>query len=555
MTLNADIVIENAAVLTMDPSAPTAEAVAISGNRIMAVGTRADLASCKGSGTQVFDANGSSVIPGFIESHMHIYPGSAQIDRLSLAGMHGLEDITKAVRERAATEPSDEILVVEQAHYNILGDHISLDRHVLDEILPDRPMCFYAGDHHTMWANTAALEASGLIHGKKVSQGCEVVMGSDGLANGELREFEAYQPIVMMTQTRGREANGLSSGRYFGVPVSAEERAGDIAALRRGFDYCASLGITSFHNMDSDPHQMELLGEMDAASPLTVRAFMPFRMLPGYPLSDYEMAEDWRRRYDTPRLKMRFVKMFIDGVIEATTAFMLDDYSNTPGIKGEPLFDRTDFIEQIVEADRLGFQVAVHAIGDAGVRWTLDAYEEARRRNGQRDSRHRIEHIETLDPADLPRFAELGVIASVQPTHAPGGYYPMEPIATMLGEQRLRTAYATETLRQYGARIAFASDWPVAPLDPLLGIQTAMTRKPLYTGAPDQRSSLMNALAGYTTDAAYTEFAEHERGQLRPGMLADITMLSGNIENTAPEEITGLKVGLTICDGRVTYQA
>jgi predicted amidohydrolase YtcJ len=188
------------------------------------------------------------------------------------------------------------------------------------------------------------------------------------------------------------------------------------------------------------------------------------------------------------------------------------------------------------------------------VRRTLDGYQAARRRHGIRDTRHRIEHIEALDPADLPRFAELGVIASMQPTHAPGGAYPIEPIASMLGRRRLMTAYAWQTLRNAGARMAFSSDWPIAPLDPLTGIRTAMTRPPLFEGAPDERQSLADALAAFTADGAYAEFAEERKGVLRPEALADIVVLSGDVEAVAPSEIDGLDVVATICGGRLIYR-
>src|SRR5690606_22774361 len=174
----------------------------------------------------------------------------------------------------------------------------------------------------------------------------------------------------------------------------------------------------------------------------------------------------------------------------STTAHMFADYGTAPGVSGYSYFEQDEFDAICTEADRHGLQIAVHAIGDAAVNRTLNGYEAARRANGARDSRHRIEHIEMLAPSDLPRFAELGVIASMQPTHAPGGAYPVEPILSMVGRDRMMTGYAWQTIRRTGARLVFASDWPVAPLDPLLGIKTAITRKPAFEGAPDERQTL-----------------------------------------------------------------
>lgn len=550
----ADIIIENAKVLTMDEDQPRAEAVALAGNRILHVGSRADVAELKSSATRVIDAAGATVLPGFIESHIHIFPGGVQLDSLNLAGITGFDNVARAVQARASSQP-DGLILAEQAQYSAFGEGTPITRQILDQILPDRPLALYSGDHHTMWANTAALEKGGILHGANLPHGNEVVMGADGLATGELREFEAFSAIVMMTPTQGRELLGLATGRDPVEAPSAAGRAIDRGFMRRGLDYCASFGITAFHNMDGNAYQMELLQEIEHAEGLPVRARMPFRMLPDHPLSDLSDAVAQRRRWNTDRLRLDFVKLFMDGVIESTTAFMLDDYNGVPGQRGEAMFSAEDFDALCTEVDRLGFQITVHAIGDAAVRRTLDGYEAARRANGPRDSRHRIEHIETLDPADLPRFAKLGVMASVQPTHAPGGAYPTEPLATLIGRDRLMTAYAWQTLRRSGAQMVFSSDWPVAPLDPLLGIKTAVTRGPIFEGASDERQSLHDAIAGFTRDGAYAAFTEDRQGQLKAGMLADVVVLDGDIEAVEPAAIDTLKVQTTICDGRITYQA
>jgi len=554
MSRMADIIIDNGRVLTMDPERPRAEAVALSGNRILAVGSRADVGALRGPATRVVDAGGATVLPGFIESHMHIFPGSTQLDSLSLAGLTGFEAIAKAVRRRAAERADEALILAEQAQYAMFGAGTAIDRHVLDRILADRPLAFYAADHHTIWANTAALTATGLLSGRTAPAGSEIVLGDDGLANGELREFQAYEPILRMTPTGGREGNGLASGAAFATPPSAAERALDLAALRNGLDYCASLGITSFHNMDGDPWQLDLLDEIDRDGGLKARAYMPFRMLPGMGLGELKRAVDERTHYAGERLKAGFVKMFMDGVLESTTAYMLDDYGGHPGLRGEPLFTPQDFDAICIEVDRLGLQIAVHAIGDAAVRQTLDGYAAARRANGARDSRHRIEHIETLDPADLPRLAELGVVASLQPTHAPGPCFPSEPLTSLIGDRRLPLSYAWQTIRATGARVCFASDWPVAPLDPLLGIQAALTRRRLAPAAADEKQDLMDTLASFTRDGAFVEFAEGEKGMLRPGFLADVAVLDGDIEATAADAIASMKVVATFCDGRQTYQ-
>ncbi|MGC4026022.1 MAG: amidohydrolase [Mesorhizobium sp.] len=549
----ADIIVENARVITLDSGRPRATAVAIHGGKILAVGDADTVAGLAATTTRRIDAGGATVLPGFIDSHIHIFPGGAQLKSLSLAGLNGFDAIAAAIRTRAAQQPDERVLIAEQASYFMFGDDEPITRQILDRVLPDHPLAVFASDHHTMWANTAALKAAGILHGREMPPGNEVVMGEDGLATGELREFEGFAPITNLTPTGGREMLGLQGAEPRTSPTAAQ-RAIDRGIISDGLAYCASLGITSFHNMDGNFYQLELLEEIDRSAGLPVRTRMPFRMMPDRPLSDIEKAVEMRSRWNSDVLRADFVKIFMDGVIESTTAHMFEDYAGMPGVRGSSYFDQAAFDAICVEADRLGLQIAVHAIGDEAVNITLNGYEAAQRANGKRDSRHRIEHIEMLLPADLPRFAKLGVIASVQPTHAPGGYYPPEPILSMVGRERMMTGYAWQTIRNTGARLVFASDWPVAPLDPLLGIKTAMVREPVFDGAPDESQSLADSIAGFTADGAYTEFMEDRKGVLKQGALADLVILSGDIEKTAPQDVDALKVQATICAGRVTYE-
>lgn len=555
MADKADLIIDNARVLTLDETQPRAEAIAIAGNRILAIGSSDDVLAHNGPETRMIDAQGGSVLPGFVESHIHIFSGGLQLESLSLEGLAGFDPVADAIRAHAQRIGGKGLFLVEQAQYASFGADIAINRQLLDRILPERPFALYAGDHHTMWANSLALEQAGLLHGAPMPKGSDVVMGEDGTATGELREFDAFAPLVAMTPTKGRELLGLSTGRSPEITPSPAERALDQAIMQRGLNYCASLGITSFHNMDGSRYQMELLEAIDRTSGLNMRVRMPFRLLPGNPLSDLAEAASQRRRFKRDLLQLDFVKLFMDGVIESTTALMLEDYCGLPGERGMAMFEQAEFNALCIEADRLGFQIATHAVGDAAVRRTLDGYEAARRANGPRDSRHRVEHIEVLHPGDLRRFAQLNVLASVQPTHASGGSYSDEPMLSLVGSDRMMLAYPYQTMRKSGARLVFSSDWPVAPLDPLLGIRIAMTRQSNLEDAPDQRQSLREAISGFTADGAYAGFMEKELGQLRVGMLADIVVLDGDIEAIASGEIDQLKVQTTICNGRITYQA
>ncbi|OCC06173.1 hydrolase [Labrys sp. WJW] len=551
----ADLIIHNARILTMDEERPRAQALAVAGNLLLAIGSDSEILALAGEGTRRIDAGGGTVLPGLNEAHMHIFGGSVSLTQLSLFGVKGFEALKQAVTAYAAANPDLRLLVGLSADYTILSETEKVTRHHLDAILPDRPFMMLAPDRHTAWANTAALKAAGILEGRDVGVGNEIVMGEDGLATGELKETNAIDPVAEMGVTAGRDHLGIGTG---GDPdhVTPEERASDLALIRRGLAYCAELGLTSVQAMDGNLYQLEILEEIEREHGLPVRVRMPFHMKNFMDLDMIEAkAAGWRRRFDSDRLRSDFVKVFVDGVTESGTAVMVDDYADEPGWKGDPLFTGEHFAQVAVEADRLGLQVAVHAIGDGAVRIVLDGYEAARKANGPRDSRHRIEHVEVVHPDDVGRFAELGTVASMQPTHPPGSAgLPLEPYLTRIGEARWPLAFAWRTLKDAGARIVFATDWPVSPLSPLSCIQDAMTRQPWKEGMPDQRLSLMETLAAYTSEGAFVEFMEDRKGRLKPGYLADIVVLSGDIEATPATELAALRPLVTICDGRITHQ-
>ncbi|MGE0211539.1 MAG: amidohydrolase [Parvibaculaceae bacterium] len=556
MPVEADLIVVNGRVLTMDEEKPRAEAVAIAGNEILLVGGKSEALALKGSGTRVVDAAGTTVLPGIIEGHMHIFPGAAELETLQLFGVRGFEALEAAVRRYAGEKPGAKLLVANGADYTILSGEERVTRQHLDRIVPDRPFAMASPDHHTMWANTVALERAGLLRGRDVGVGNEVVMGPDGLATGELREGAAFGPVMDLAGGGGRERLGLSTGGEPDPQPTQEERERDKAVLKRGLTHCAAHGITSFHNMDGNLYQLELLDEIDREGGLTVRARIPFHFKNFMGLEALEKASLMAERYRGEKLRSGFVKMFIDGVLDSWTAVMADDYADKPGHRGDLLFTPERFAEVATEADRRGLQIAVHSIGDGAVNTVLNGYEAARKANGPRDSRHRIEHIEVVLPKDVERFAALGVAASMQPPHPPGSMgLPLEPTISMIGERRWPFSYAWQTLRNAGARLIFGSDWPVSDINPIAGIESAVTRKLWKKGLPDQRQSLGDTLASYTCDGAWLEFMEHRKGCLKRGFLADLVVLSGDIEKVEPGAIHTLKPVLTVCDGRVSFEA
>lgn len=546
----AELIVTGARVLTMDPGRPRAEAVAVANGRILAVGARSEIEMLARPQTRMIYAAGATLLPGFVESHLHLVLGGAELAHLQLHGAHGLDAMTRAFRAFASANPERPLLMAQGADYAMLDHPVS--RHDLDSIVADRPIAMMAHDHHTVWANTAALRAAGILNGAVTPHGHEVVLGSDGLATGELREFEAFAPIVAL----GGETRinlGIATGGEPEPWPSAAERAVDRAKVRLGLEHCAAQGITSMVNMDGNLYTLTLLRELQASGELLARVKVPFHFKPHMELSELVRAEAMTREFDDDWLSCNFVKMFMDGVVDSRTAFMLNDYPDAPGHRAEPLFTQDRFNEIATEIDRRGMQIAVHAIGDGAVRATIDGYEAARRANGPRDSRHRIEHIELIDRADIARLGALGITASLQPPHPPGAMeFPLEPTLSRIGRARWPDAYLWRTLAEAGAPLAFASDWPVTDVAVLRGIQAALTRRP-YPGCADERVGLMPTLHAYTAGGAWAAHREHLTGRIAAGLAADLVLLGGDVEAAPPEEIAALGIRATICGGRLTH--
>lgn len=554
--MTASLIITNAAVLTMDPARPTAEAIAVSGNRIMCLGTHSEVMREKGADTRVVDAGGGTVMPGFVEGHMHLFAGAAELSHLQLFGTRGFDELKARTEAYLRQNPGDDLIIGEQADYVIIGEHEPLSRHHLDRIVKDRPILVFSPDHHTAWANTLALEMAGILKGRTLGPGNEIVMGADGLAQGELREGEAIDPVRALSKKGMRDRLGLATGGEPDPYPTEAEFETDLETMRVGLRHAAAHGITFVQNMDGNIYTLELLEELQRRGELTARVRVPFHFKNFMDIAMLEKASQMAARWQGDMLSSGFVKLFIDGVADSATAVMVEDYASRPGWKGDPLFAPERFAAIATEADRRGLQIAVHAIGDGAVRIVLDGYAAAQKANGRRDSRHRVEHVEVIHPDDIPRFAALGVIASMQPPHAPGNHgLPLEPYLSNIGEARWQWAFAWKALREAGARLVFGTDWPVSDIDPLWSLQSAMTRGRWNDQMPDNRQSLHQAVHSYTADGAYAGFMEGETGMLKEGMLADMCVLPVDLAKTDPATYNGIKPRMTVCDGRVVFEA
>ncbi|MCW1956915.1 MAG: amidohydrolase [Roseobacter sp.] len=556
--MTPDIIIHNGALMTFDGTQPQAEALAIAQGVITAVGCASEIVALAGPDTRLIDAKGGTVLPGFIDSHVHLFGGSVELSCLSLYGVSGLEDMAAAIRPYAAENAEDRLVFCVMCDYGILGTGKTPTRHDLDYILPDRPLAMFAPDHHTVWANTAALKLAGLLEGGEVDAGSLIVMGEDGLASGELLEPGAYSPVLALTKHGGREMMGLTTGKDPVPAPSAAEREMDKDVIAQGLAHCAAQGITGLHLMDGNVYQAELLSELEAEGRLLCRCEVPFHFKGTDPIERIAAeAPAMRARFQGDMVRSAHLKMFIDGVIESGTALMLEPYPGAMGAggnMGDEVFTQEHFVAACIEADRLGFQIAVHAIGDAGVRRTIDAYEAAQKANGLRDSRHRIEHLEVMHPSDIPRLAELGIVASIQPGHAPfGGYFPPTGVGQYLHDHQIAGAYAWQDIRETGAKVIFSTDWPVIPVDVMTNVKAAVAPQDLGAPWKSQAQSLADTLESYTKNNAWVEFREDRKGQLAVGMMADVAVMSHDLAELAPERLTEAAAIVTICNGKVTF--
>ena len=551
-----DIVILNARVITMMRGMPFAEALAVTGKCIKAVGDTETIKALVTPETRVIDAGGSTVMPGFIDSHVHLFQGSAELDFLPVGGLTDLADLRRKVQDYAHARLDEPLILGVGAFYELFLGTEADPRLLLDDILPNRPFALLAADLHTVWANTMALKQAGLLHGADMPEGSTVIMGQGGLASGKLLETGAFGPVLALSRTGGRDMLGYVTGKDPDPPATPDERAADKALLVKGLGHAAKHGITTLHNMDGNFYQLDLLSELQTEGRLTARVQIPFHLKNFDPIERIEEAVEMRAQYQSDKIWSGRVKMFMDGVLESRTALKSRAYPDDPENHGEAVFAPDHFNEACRRADALGLQISVHAVGDMAVERVLDGYEHARQINGARDARHRIEHIELISKADIARMKRLDVAASMQPRHAAfaGFFEPPLPDTVFFPDECAR-AYAWQTIRKAGIPIAFSTDWPVVPVHVLHTIQCAVAPVDLGSDWPDQRQSLMDVLHSYTAVNAWLGFKENCYGQLAAGMAADIVILDRSIEKSAPDQIGAIGISMTICDGDISYDS
>ena len=528
----ADLILRNGRLWTGDPQHPWAEALAIEGNRIVAVGDNASV----GGATRVIDLGGRLAAPGFNDAHTHFLGGSLGLFEVNLFDAGSLEEMQRRIAAYAKAHPDEPWITGAGWEYGWFPDHRLPVKEDLDKIISNRPVYLKAFDGHTGWVNSEALRRADVNAATRFAGYGEIVKDKQGRPTGCLKEN---------AQTVVRKL----------IPAPTREK--QIAALMEGQKLAASLGITSIQNGMGDPEMLGLYEELLQRNKLTLRVGMTMTVTPSDNPAVLEKFAALKRSPSGDWLRCCAIKLVMDGVIEAHTAAMLEPYADGSNTSGTPVWAQEAFDAIVARADKLGLQIYTHAIGDRAVRMALNGYEHALRVNGPHDARFRVEHIETVSREDLPRFARLGVIASMQPIHADPE--SAEPWERAVGPKRLPLAFAWRDLEKAGAQLVFSSDWPAAiATDPIRGLHCAVTRQtvdgqPAGGWVPNQRIGIESALRAYTVTGAYASFEERTKGQLKPGMLADVIVFSEDLFRIPATRIHQTRVVLTIVDGKIVH--
>ena len=529
----ADTIIVNAVVHTMDPAQPTAEAVAIYANRIVAVGSTKDVRKLAGLNTRTIDANKRLLLPGFNDAHTHFLSGGFQLSSVDLRDANSPQEFAARIKAFAAKLPKGRWITGGDWDHERWPDAKLPTKELLDSFTAETPVFVNRLDGHMALANSLALRLAGVTRQTADPPGGVIVRDKAGDPTGVLKD--AAQNFVWKVVP----------------PASFEER---LEAARAASNYAASLGVTSVQDMSAGT-------DVGVYQTLLDRGELKTRIYAVSPLPSWECVARTgvRAHFGSEMLRVGGLKGFSDGSLGSTTALFYEPYRDDPstsGIAGDEMYPEGAMLERVREADRAGLQVMIHAIGDRANDLILSIYEQVEREHGKRDRRFRIEHAQHLRPQDIPRFARDRVIASMQPYHAiDDGRWAEKRI----GKERAKTTYAFRSLLDSGATLAFGTDWTVAPLNPLLTVYAAVTRRTLdgknpQGWVPEQKISVEEAVRGYTVGSAYAEFQENVKGTIAPGKLADLVLLSRDIFKIDPNEIEKVKVVLTIVDGRVVYE-
>ncbi len=531
----ADLIVTNAKIWTVDAALPTAQAVAVLGDRIVAVGSNADVDAWRGAQTRVVDAGGKLLLPGFNDAHVHFVSGGTQLDAVQLTDATSAAEFGRRIGERAKSTPKGEWILGGDWDDTKWTPVALPTKEIIDPVTGDTPVFVSRYDGHMALANSAALRAAGITSKTPDPPGGVIVRDAHGEPTGALKDAAMDAVFKVIPD----------------MPYDQRVRA-----VKRALAHAAAVGVTSAQDMTPEFADVSVYGDLLEKRELTTRI---------YAAHVIENVNDLAKigihhAFGGPWLRIGAVKAFADGSLGSRTAYFFEPYSDEPGNRGllsagmHPISLMRD---RMMTADAAGIQICTHAIGDAGISTTLDIYSDVEKAHGEGDRRWRIEHSQHVAAKDFDRYAALHVIASVQPYHAIDDGRWAE---ARIGHDRATRTYAFRTFLNHGVHLAFGTDWDVAPLNPLLGIYAAVTRATLdgkNPGGwiPEQKLTVAEAVEAYTMGSAYAEFQEREKGSITVGKLADFVLLSDDIFTIAPEKIRDVTVVSTWAGGRQTWDA
>ena len=530
----ADLIITNAKVWTVDASRPTAQAVAVLGDRIVAVGSNADADAWRGPKTEVIDAGGKLLLPGFNDAHVHFVGGGRQLDAIQLNDATSAEEFARRIAERARQTPRGEWITGGRWDETKWSPPVMPTKELIDPLTPDTPVFVTRYDGHMGLANSVALRLAGITASTPDPPGGTVVHDAQGNPTGALKDAaEQYMRKVI-------------------PQLSHDQR---LQAAKRALAYAASVGVTSVQNMSAGYGDIAVYSELLERGELTARIYAAPSIM-GF---EDQANIGIRHAFGGPYLRVGALKAFADGSLGSGTAYFYQPFANNPanrGLLSDEMNPISAMRERMLAADAAGLQICTHAIGDEGISTILDLYADVIKAHGEADRRFRIEHAQHMAAKDFERFAQLHVIASMQPYHAiDDGRF----VERYLGHDRASRTYAFRTFLDYHVRLAFGTDWPVAPLDAMLTVYAAVTRATLDDKNPggwfpEQKLTVAETVEAYTMGSAYAEFQENEKGSITPGKLADMVLLSDDIFSIDPAKIRDTKVLKTFVGGKLVYE-
>jgi len=526
----ADLIIAGK-IFTGLNSRPFVEALAASGDKILATGSRQEINRYAGPQTRIIELAEGVAIPGLIDAHTHFSSGGQSLIELSFRGVDSIEKVQQMIAARIKELPPGTPIFGRDYDHTLFPDQKWPDRADLDKVSPDNPVVIRRVDGHSAWLNTLALKLSGI----------------DGLTP------DPFGGEIVRDQISGDPTGILKESAMNLIKIEPSIKSSPEEDILRALDHARQLGLTGVH-ASTDLKELEIYKKLKKEGQLTLRiyAWLPIEEM------DECLKLGLKQGQGDEFLKIGFLKAFIDGTLGSGTALMFEPFADAPGQSGLAQYSEQEFYELIDRAYAHGFQVGTHAIGDKGVNWVLNAIEKAEKKYGQKDLRYRIEHAQIIKPEDIKRFRGLGVIASMQPTHCTTD---MRFCEQRIGQERSKDAYAWKSLLDNGASLALGSDWPVEPLDPRRGLYSAVTRQNIEQDLPEggwfpeQKLTLAEAIECFTSGSAYASFEENLKGTLEPGKLADLTIFGLDIFSHEPEDILTAPVIYTIVGGKIVYQA